>query len=58
VETPGQLAALRGLGCRYLQGYLLGRPVPPEQLRDVLDGFDAALVTTAPDLTESSLAVH
>ena len=27
VETPGQLAALRDLGCRYLQGFLLGRPM-------------------------------
>jgi EAL domain-containing protein (putative c-di-GMP-specific phosphodiesterase class I) len=46
VETPGQLAELRRLGCRFLQGYLLGRPVPAEQLpgvlaepyADVLDG--------------------
>jgi EAL domain-containing protein (putative c-di-GMP-specific phosphodiesterase class I) len=58
VETPGQLAALRGLGCRYLQGYLLGRPGPPERLRDVLEGFDAGLLDVAPDLTEARLAVH
>src|ERR687889_1561277 len=46
VETPGQLTALRGLGCRYLQGHLLGRPVPAADLpavlaapvADVLDG--------------------
>ena len=36
VETPGQLAALRGLGCRFLQGYLLGSPVPAAELPDVL----------------------
>jgi EAL domain-containing protein (putative c-di-GMP-specific phosphodiesterase class I) len=36
VETPGQLAALRRLGCRYLQGYLLGRPVPAADLSAVL----------------------
>ncbi len=36
VETPGQLAALRRLGCRFLQGYLLGRPVPADQLPAVL----------------------
>ncbi len=36
VETPGQLAALRRLGCRFLQGYLLSRPVPAEQLPGVL----------------------
>ncbi|MGY1681250.1 putative bifunctional diguanylate cyclase/phosphodiesterase [Geodermatophilus sp. SYSU D01176] len=36
VETPGQLAALRRLGCRFLQGYLLGRPVPAAELPAVL----------------------
>ena len=30
VETPQQLAGLRGVGCDLLQGYLLGRPVPAE----------------------------
>ena len=33
VETPGQLAALRGMACRYLQGSLLGRPMPLGELR-------------------------
>ena len=32
VETPEQLATLRALGCTQAQGFLLGRPVPPEQL--------------------------
>ncbi|WP_100497777.1 EAL domain-containing protein [Geodermatophilus chilensis] len=36
VETPGQLAALRRLGCRFLQGYLLGRPVPAADLPALL----------------------
>jgi diguanylate cyclase (GGDEF)-like protein/PAS domain S-box-containing protein len=58
VETPGQLAVLRDLGCRYLQGFLLGRPVPPEQLRTVVEGFDEDLLDVASDLTESHLAVH
>ncbi|WP_423194309.1 putative bifunctional diguanylate cyclase/phosphodiesterase [Cupriavidus sp. H18C2] len=31
VETPAQRAFLAGLGCDALQGYLLGRPVPPAQ---------------------------
>ncbi|MEU2349246.1 EAL domain-containing protein [Modestobacter sp. NPDC049651] len=44
VETPTELAALRTLGCRFLQGYLLGRPTPPDRLRAVLDGFDAGLL--------------
>ena len=32
VETEEQLELLRDCGCRYVQGYLLGRPAPPEQL--------------------------
>ncbi|MBC7938923.1 MAG: EAL domain-containing protein, partial [Chitinophagaceae bacterium] len=32
VETAAQRAALREIGCDELQGYLLGRPMPPEQL--------------------------
>ena len=32
VETQEQLDALRLLGCRYAQGFLLGRPVLPDQL--------------------------
>jgi diguanylate cyclase (GGDEF)-like protein len=30
IETPDQLAALRGLGVEFGQGYLLGRPAAPE----------------------------
>jgi diguanylate cyclase (GGDEF)-like protein/PAS domain S-box-containing protein len=49
VETAGQLAALQRLGCRYLQGFLLGAPVPAEQLGDVLAGFDPTVLdSTAP----------
>jgi diguanylate cyclase (GGDEF)-like protein len=32
VETNAQLAVLRELGCETVQGFLLGRPVPPEAL--------------------------
>jgi diguanylate cyclase len=33
VETPRQLAMLRSHGCTFVQGFLLARPSPPEQLR-------------------------
>jgi diguanylate cyclase (GGDEF)-like protein len=33
VETPGQLAVLRRLGCDAVQGYLFAKPMSPEQLR-------------------------
>ena len=32
VETEGQLAWLAGRGCDLVQGYLLGRPMPPAEL--------------------------
>jgi diguanylate cyclase (GGDEF)-like protein len=36
VETPEQLASIRTAGCHLVQGYLLGRPMPPAQLRTKL----------------------
>ncbi len=32
IETEGQLAVLRELGCRYAQGWLVGRPLSREEL--------------------------
>lgn len=32
IETAGQLDICRSLGCRFGQGYLLGRPAPAEDL--------------------------
>ena len=32
VETPDQLTTLATLGCDAVQGFLLGRPVPAEQV--------------------------
>ena len=36
VATAAQVEALRRLGCRFMQGFLLGRPEPPERIRDFL----------------------
>lgn len=44
VETPGQLAALRDMGCGYVQGYLVGRPVPFAELPALLDSFDVTVL--------------
>jgi diguanylate cyclase (GGDEF)-like protein len=44
VETPGQAAVLQGMGCRYLQGHLFGRPVPVEQAGAAIAGFDPSLL--------------
>jgi diguanylate cyclase (GGDEF)-like protein len=38
VETQDQYDRLRGLGCHLVQGYLLGRPVPPEDIDLLLAG--------------------
>jgi len=36
VETAEQAEILRGLGCRSAQGYYFSRPVPPEQIPELL----------------------
>jgi diguanylate cyclase (GGDEF)-like protein len=42
IEEPGQLDRLRELGCQMGQGFLLGRPVPPDDLESVLRANAAA----------------
>lgn len=37
VETEEQLAMLRNEGCEFAQGYLLGRPMPANELERLLD---------------------
>jgi EAL domain-containing protein (putative c-di-GMP-specific phosphodiesterase class I) len=38
VETEGQLASLRAHGCDMIQGYLFSKPLPPDELADLLRG--------------------
>jgi len=33
VETEGQREILKSLGCREMQGYLLGRPAPASEIQ-------------------------
>jgi diguanylate cyclase (GGDEF)-like protein len=42
VETRAQLEALRALGCDYVQGFLLGRPMPAAELEALLGSLAAA----------------
>ena len=37
IETPEQLAKLEELGCVYAQGYLFSRPIPLDELNELLD---------------------
>ena len=41
IETREQWAAVRALGCDVAQGYLVGRPMPAEDLEQILDGVPA-----------------
>ena len=47
VETPAQLRTLRGMGCASVQGFLLGRPMPPGDLWAILDRAAGALPPAA-----------
>ncbi|MFW6028216.1 MAG: EAL domain-containing protein [bacterium] len=38
IETPGQLQALKRMGCDMAQGYLVAKPMPPAALREWLNG--------------------
>jgi diguanylate cyclase (GGDEF)-like protein len=42
IETPAQAELLRHIGCDLGQGYYLGRPVPAEQITDLLPTIPAA----------------
>ncbi len=43
VETADQLSFLRAHGCQEVQGYLLGRPVSPDELGPVLSGESSGM---------------
>jgi diguanylate cyclase (GGDEF)-like protein/PAS domain S-box-containing protein len=57
VETVGQLNALRGMDCRYIQGWLFGRPMEAGGLRAFLDAFDPSALD-APEPTDLDTGVH
>jgi diguanylate cyclase (GGDEF)-like protein len=48
VENDRQLSLLREQRCGEVQGYLLGRPTPPEQICHMLEALQTATETTAP----------
>ncbi len=36
VESPAQLETLQKIGCNYIQGYLWGKPLPPEEAEKLI----------------------
>jgi diguanylate cyclase (GGDEF)-like protein len=44
VETPAQLAFLKARGCDEIQGYLISKPLPPEDFRRFVAAFDPAAI--------------
>jgi diguanylate cyclase (GGDEF)-like protein/PAS domain S-box-containing protein len=54
VETEEELAMVRQLGCRKIQGYLLGRPMPPEAAYDLVAPKPAKKKPTIEEMVKSS----
>jgi diguanylate cyclase (GGDEF)-like protein/PAS domain S-box-containing protein len=46
IESSGQLASLRGLGCDLAQGFLFAHPLPPDQMNTLFTGGFSDLVQT------------
>jgi hypothetical protein len=45
VETPEELQLVRDLGCSLVQGYIFGKPMPPEEALELAKKGDAKLPT-------------
>ncbi len=40
IEQPAQLELIREMGCRFAQGYVFTRPLPPEEFGDFIRNWD------------------
>jgi EAL domain-containing protein (putative c-di-GMP-specific phosphodiesterase class I) len=48
VETAGQATILEQMGCHYLQGYHIARPIAPDELLRFADSRAGALAQQTP----------
>ena len=55
VETEAQLEFLRDLGCDTVQGYLIGRPLPPESFETLIERRQILLATDGASAEEARL---
>lgn len=47
VESQEQLDELKAIGCDYIQGYIWGKPMPPEKVSKLMESVDAGQPVTA-----------
>jgi diguanylate cyclase (GGDEF)-like protein len=55
METPDQVRLLRRLGCRTMQGYFFGRPMPAAEIPAFLEAADLSWCLEPPSFQESAL---
>jgi EAL domain-containing protein (putative c-di-GMP-specific phosphodiesterase class I) len=54
IESVGQAQALRALGCDFGQGFLVGEPLPPDELEPLLARWKPEMVTATESPTPAS----
>ena len=50
IEEQSQLTTLEEMGCEMAQGFLLGRPSPPDGIRDLVAGSAARPTDGVPEI--------
>ncbi len=55
IETRDQVRVLRGLGCRTMQGYHFGKPMPAAEVRPFIEAADGSWCIETPNFHPSPL---
>ena len=56
METTQEFEMLQVLGCDIIQGWLIGRSLPPEKALSIIDTFDYAAIAAAQNAKTISAA--